>query len=72
MPMTEKTLRILIVDDNRDGADVLGLLVEELGNLAHVTYGGITALDGVKPDAAMVTPASADAPHAPEQIAMLH
>ena len=30
------------------------------------------ALDGGKPDAAMVTPASADAPHAPEQIAMLH
>ena len=32
----------------------------------------VKALDGVKPDAAMVTPASADAPHAPEQIAMLH
>ena len=47
MPTTEKTLRVLIVDDNRDGADVLGLLVEALGNQAHVTYGGAQALDVV-------------------------
>ncbi len=40
---TEK-LRVLIVDDNRDGADSLGLLVEELGNQVHVTYGGRQAL----------------------------
>ena len=45
MPTTEKTLRVLIVDDNRDGADALGLLVEELGNQVHVTYGGTQALD---------------------------
>ena len=45
MPKTEKTLRVLIVDDNRDGADALGLLVEALGNQAHVTYGGTQALD---------------------------
>jgi CheY-like chemotaxis protein len=45
MPTTEKTLRVLIVDDNRDGADSLGLLVEELGNQVHVTYGGTQALD---------------------------
>ena len=38
MPTTDKTLRVLIVDDNRDGADTLGLLVEELGNEVHVTY----------------------------------
>jgi CheY-like chemotaxis protein/uncharacterized protein YbcI len=42
---TEKSLRVLIVDDNRDGADALGLLVEALGNHAHVTYGGSQALD---------------------------
>jgi CheY-like chemotaxis protein len=41
----EKTLRVLIVDDNRDAADTLGLLVEELGNQVHVTYGGMQALD---------------------------
>jgi CheY-like chemotaxis protein len=40
-----KSLRVLIVDDNRDGADALGLLVEALGNQVHVTYGGIQALD---------------------------
>ncbi len=41
----DKTLRVLIVDDNRDGADSLGLLVEALGNQVHVTYGGTQALD---------------------------
>jgi CheY-like chemotaxis protein/uncharacterized protein YbcI len=45
MPATERSLRVLVVDDNRDGADVLGLLVEELGNQVHVTYGGTQALD---------------------------
>ena len=45
MPTTDKTLRVLIVDDNRDGADALGLLFEELGNQVHVTYGGTQAQD---------------------------
>jgi CheY-like chemotaxis protein/uncharacterized protein YbcI len=36
---------VLVVDDNRDGADALGLLVEELGNQVHVTYGGTQAFD---------------------------
>ena len=45
MPTNEKTLRVLIVDDNRDGADALGLLIEELGNQVHVTYGGTKALE---------------------------
>lgn len=45
MPTLDKALRVLIVDDNRDGADALGLLVEALGNQVHVTYGGIQALD---------------------------
>jgi CheY-like chemotaxis protein/uncharacterized protein YbcI len=45
MLTAEKTLRVLIVDDNRDGADALGLLVEELGNQVHVTYGGTKALE---------------------------
>jgi len=43
--MTDKNLRVLIVDDNRDGADALGLVVEAFGNRAHVTYGGTQALD---------------------------
>ena len=45
MPTTEKPLRVLIVDDNRDGADALGLLVEALGHQVHVTYSGTQALD---------------------------
>ena len=45
MQTADKTLRVLIVDDNRDGADALGLLVEALGNQVHVTYGGTQALD---------------------------
>ena len=42
---TEKSLRVLVVDDDRDGADTLGMVVEELGNQAHVTYGGAQATD---------------------------
>jgi CheY-like chemotaxis protein/uncharacterized protein YbcI len=45
MPGTGKTLRVLVVDDDRDGADTLGMVVEELGNQVHVTYGGTSALD---------------------------
>jgi CheY-like chemotaxis protein/uncharacterized protein YbcI len=45
MPTTENNRRVLIVDDNRDGADALGLLIEELGNQVHVTYGGTKALE---------------------------
>jgi CheY-like chemotaxis protein len=40
-----KPRRVLIVDDDRDGADALGLLLEELGNEVHVTYSGTQALD---------------------------
>ena len=57
MPMTNKSLRVLIVDDNRDGADALGLLVEALGNQVHVTYGGAQALDvatAFRPDLMLV------------------
>lgn len=56
-PPTNPTLRVLVVDDNRDGADTLGLLVEELGNLVHVTYGGATALEvatAFRPDLMLV------------------
>ncbi len=45
MPTNEITHRVLIVDDNRDSADALGLLLEALGNQVHVTYSGTQALD---------------------------
>jgi CheY-like chemotaxis protein/uncharacterized protein YbcI len=57
MPPTGRTLRVLVVDDNRDGADALGLLVEELGNQVHVTYGGMKALEvatAFRPDLMLV------------------
>lgn len=58
-----KSLRVLIVDDHRDGADSLGLLVEELGHNAHVTYGGRQALDvatAFRPDLMLVDLAMPD------------
>jgi len=58
-----KSLRVLIVDDNRDGADSLGLLVEELGHNAHVTYGGRQALGvatAFRPDLMLVDLAMPD------------
>ncbi len=45
MPKAGNTLRVLVVDDDHDGADTLGLLIEELGARVHVTYGGASALD---------------------------
>ncbi len=57
MPNTKKTLRVLIVDDNRDGADALGLVMEALGHQIHVTYGGTQALDvaaAFRPDLILV------------------
>ena len=58
MPTNEhKPLRVLVVDDNRDGADALGLLLEELDNEVHVTYGGVQALDvatAFRPDLMLV------------------
>ena len=65
MPMltTGKILRVLIVDDNRDAADALGLLVEELGNQVHVTYGGMQALDvatAFRPDLMLIDLAMPD------------
>lgn len=41
----KKPLRVLIVDDNGDAADALGLLIEALGHQIHVTYGGPQALE---------------------------
>src|SRR5579859_6339269 len=57
MPASDNTLRVLVVDDNRDGADALGLLLEELGNQVHVTYGGAKALEvatAFRPDLLLV------------------
>ncbi len=63
MPTSDKTLRVLVVDDDRDGADSLGLLVEELGNQVHVTYGGTQALHvatAFRPDVMLIDLAMPD------------
>ena len=37
-------LRVLVVDDNRDGADSMAMLLSLLGHDAHVAYDGETGL----------------------------
>jgi CheY-like chemotaxis protein len=39
------TRRILVVDDNHDAADTLGMLLETLGAVVEVAHGGQAALD---------------------------
>jgi PAS domain S-box-containing protein len=36
--------RVLLVDDNQDSAEMLGMLVEQLGHVAHVAFDGPGAL----------------------------
>jgi PAS domain S-box-containing protein len=40
----ESPLRILVVDDNRDGADLLALMLESMGNEVRVAYDGEQAV----------------------------
>lgn len=63
MSTLEMAHRVLIVDDNRDGADALGLLAEAFGNQVHVTYGGTQALDvaaAFRPDLMLIDLAMPD------------
>jgi len=63
MMANQPKLRVLIVDDNRDGADALGLVVEAFGNQVHVTYGGSQALDvatAFRPDLMLIDLAMPD------------
>jgi len=49
-PMPELAQRrILVVDDNRDAADTLGMLLETLGATVEVAHGGQMALDALEP-----------------------
>ncbi|RYD66287.1 MAG: PAS domain S-box protein [Verrucomicrobiaceae bacterium] len=42
-----RPLRILIVDDNRDSADLLALILQKDGHLTHRAYDGVEALDAI-------------------------
>src|SRR6185369_9136890 len=49
--------RLLVVDDNRDAADSLGLLLKTLGAEVRVVYGGeaaLQALDDCRPSAILL------------------
>jgi CheY-like chemotaxis protein len=41
-------LCILVIDDNRDAADVLGMLLRMLGHTVHIAHGGAMALDQIE------------------------
>lgn len=43
-PVARSSKRTLVVDDNRDGADLLASLLEALGNVVRVAYDGETAV----------------------------
>jgi len=50
-------LRVIVADDNRDAAESLGMLLEQLGASVQVVYGGrpaLAALDGDPVDAAII------------------
>jgi len=56
-PRAMRSIRILVVDDNRDSADSMGALLTLLGAEARVAYGGVEALDAVQaspPDALLL------------------
>jgi PAS domain S-box-containing protein len=41
-------VRVMIVDDNQDAADSMGLLVQLTGAVAHVAYSGQSALEAIE------------------------
>ncbi|HEX4145675.1 MAG TPA: PAS domain S-box protein [Pirellulales bacterium] len=50
---TASALRILIVDDNRDGANSLAMILKVMGNTTHTAYDGeeaVASAEAVRPD----------------------
>jgi PAS domain S-box-containing protein len=43
-----RSFRILVVDDNRDGANSLGLLLEKSGHMVRIAYDGLRAVEFAK------------------------
>ncbi|MBE7368901.1 PAS domain-containing hybrid sensor histidine kinase/response regulator [Ramlibacter pallidus] len=48
LPRATHQLRILVVDDNQDAADTLGLLLETLGHEVHVAHDSARALEAAE------------------------
>jgi two-component system CheB/CheR fusion protein len=44
-PQTPAPLRVLVVDDNRDGADTLAMILRIYGYAIRVAYDGLAALE---------------------------
>jgi PAS domain S-box-containing protein len=56
-PTTRVGHRVLIVDDNYDGADSLAMLLEEVGHETHLAHDGVEALEvaeRIRPDAVLL------------------
>jgi PAS domain S-box-containing protein len=56
-PTPAKARRILVVDDNRDSAESLAMLLRLTGNETHTAYDGLEAVEAaarVKPDVALL------------------
>ncbi len=45
VPARDERLRIMVVDDNRDAAETLGMLLEALGHEVSLAYGASQALE---------------------------
>jgi CheY-like chemotaxis protein len=45
MPAVPRRMRVLVVDDNRDGADSMRMLLEASGQEARCVYDGVSALE---------------------------
>lgn len=45
LPRAARKLRVLVVDDNTDAAETLGMLLETLGHEVHLTYDSTEALE---------------------------
>jgi signal transduction histidine kinase len=48
LPRASRRLRVLVVDDNKDAAETLGLLLETLGHEVHVAHDSASALEAAK------------------------
>jgi PAS domain S-box-containing protein len=54
---TLEAVRVLVIDDNRDGADIVGILIEDQGGVIHVAYdgnSGVLAAQDFKPDVVLL------------------
>ena len=57
VPHTRRPVKVLVVDDNRDGADSLAMMLSALGHAVHVEYDGQRGVEAAiawQPDVALL------------------